>query len=633
MWNTLESSLNTSGSYIGRPHIIRQFHACRPKEDEPLKAYFPKLSDYRMQLDHTDDAITNRDFRTQIFTSLPSQYAMILMVLKHTRPLPTPEAAMHDLSEAATTASLTKELEDASTGAALFLQCGGYHGRGRGLGGGSGGRGGRSGPGGPGGRGQHGGNGGSGESHESKCTYCMIESHTTDACRKHKRAQERGNNGNDERICFQCGLPGYVKVDWVSYKRIMEWWKVKEAPATAALATTGDCNPFWLSACARAATTAPKRVIDSGASHHMCNDRSSFSMFKKLSLPIVIELRDDNSLTAKHYGFVKITLGSRVEALHTSTFRLFLLSTNQLDLGGHTTIFRDGKCSITSPSSCTLAGKLINVIYIIVPATALLSLTTMSGRKRKRDSSLPRVIINEPTMESSKSPTIAPTSPPATSVLRSRLWHRRIAHLNPTAIKSIVEGYTHDDSMCTVCIQAKHKQRFIKVPVKHTTKPFELVHLDVCGPFSTPTFGGNRYDILSIDDFTRYTSVWLLPNSEPKACTSAYHSFQPRVDSMWYEIKRFRCDNGRGEYDNKTFGYVLAARGTTYEPWPWYAHHKTGVAERIIRTITEKAWEMMSDSQAPVQFWGEAVDTAVYLHQRSPNEGLERIDRVGYQAP
>jgi len=103
---------------------------------------------------------------------------------------------------------------------------------------------------------------------------------------------------------------------------------------------------------------------------------------------------------------------------------------------------------------------------------------------------------------------------------------------------------------------------------------------------------------------------------------------------MRYEIKRFRCDNGRGEYDNETFRYVLAARGTTYEPCPPYAHHKNGVAERMIRTITEKARAMIIDSQAPVQFWGEAVNTAVYLHQRSPNEGLKRKnDRNGYQTP
>jgi hypothetical protein len=53
----------------------------------------------------------------------------------------------------------------------------------------------------------------------------------------------------------------------------------------------------------------------------------------------------------------------------------------------------------------------------------------------------------------------------------------------------------------------------------------------------------------------------------------------------------------------------------------------------MICTITEKRWAMMIDSPAPNQFWGEAVNTAVYLHQRSPNEGLKRNDRDGYKAP
>jgi len=208
----------------------------------------------------------------QIFTSLPLQYTMILMVLKHRRPLPTPEEAMHNLLGDETTTSLTKELGDASIGAALLSQCGGDRGW-RSV---HGGRCGNVGNGG------NSGSGGSRDNHESKCTYRKIDSHTTDACRKRKRAQEGGNSGgNNERICYQYGLPGHVKVDCVSYKRIKEWWRVQKATARAALAMTGDCDPFWLTACTlAAAAAAPKWVIDSEASHHMCNDCSTFSKFK-----------------------------------------------------------------------------------------------------------------------------------------------------------------------------------------------------------------------------------------------------------------------------------------------------------------------------------------------------------------
>jgi len=110
MWTTLEASLDSAGSYISRQDILRQFRACQPMVDETLKVYFPKHNNYCIQLDHTDNAITDRDFRTEIFTSLPSQYAMILMVLQHSRPSSTPEEAMHDLLEDESTASLTKEL-------------------------------------------------------------------------------------------------------------------------------------------------------------------------------------------------------------------------------------------------------------------------------------------------------------------------------------------------------------------------------------------------------------------------------------------------------------------------------------------------------------------------------------------
>jgi hypothetical protein len=44
------------------------------------------------------------------------------------------------------------------------------------------------------------------------------------------------------------------------------------------------------------------------------------------------------------------------------------------------------------------------------------------------------------------------------------------------------------------------------------------------------------------------------------------------------------------------------------------------------------AQAMMIDFQASIQFGGEAVNTTVYLHQRSPNEGLKRNDREGYKA-
>jgi len=99
-------------------------------------------------------------------------------------------------------------------------------------------------------------------------------------------------------------------------------------------------------------------------------------------------------------------------------------------------------------------------------------------------------------------------------------------------------------------------------------------------------------------------------------------------------MKHFQFNNGRGEYDNMLFRGLLAARGTAVEFCPPYAHHKIGVTDRIITTITERARAMILDSQAPLKLWGEAVNTAVYLHQHMPTEGLTRRDDCyGFKAP
>jgi len=63
----------------------------------------------------------------------------------------------------------------------------------------------------------------------------------------------------------------------------------------------------------------------------------------------------------------------------------------------------------------------------------------------------------------------------------------------------------------------------MQVKTKHTTKQLELVHSDVCGTLSTPTCAGHRFNILFIDDYSRYIFVWALSGKKLKTCTSAYH--------------------------------------------------------------------------------------------------------------
>jgi len=188
--------------------------------------------------------------------------------------------------------------------------------------------------------------------------------------------------------------------------------------------------------------------------------------------------------------------------------------------------------------------------------------------------------------------------------------------------------------MCTACIQAKHKQKIIKVKTKSTTKPFKLIYSDECGLLFMSTSTGHCYYILFIDDYTHCTSLWVLPDKKSTAYTSTNRSFQAQVDSMGYEVKQYQCDNGCREYDNIAYQLVLAGNGSTYEPCPRHVDHEDGIAKHVIQTITETARSLMIDSQVPLHFWGEAVNSVVYLHQQTPNKGLTKYHHCnGYQEP
>jgi len=330
------------------------------------------------------------------------------------------------------------------------------------------------------------------------------------------------------------------------------------------------------------------------------------------------------------HGLVNISQGLQLNALYTPMFRCSLLSINQLDLARYTTTFQHGKCSIFTKSTniianCTADLRILQSSHALTSETGTVQSAapppnlTITNRKKK--------------MSTSSTAELTPASS-----ITTRLWHQRLAYLHPAAIRSLIDGINDLDAttgMCDICLQAKHKQQLTGTQVKRTsTQPSELVHSDTCGPFSIPTKRGYLHYILFVDDYTWWTTVYLLPDKKQVTCIAAYQHYQAKVDTRGYKIKFFRCDNGRGEFENQPFQILFATHGTALKLCPPYAHHKNGVTERMIHTITEKAKAMILDSQAPLEFWGEAINNAVYLHQRLPNKGLTKRDnRDGYKAP
>ena len=75
----------------------------------------------------------------------------------------------------------------------------------------------------------------------------------------------------------------------------------------------------------------------------------------------------------------------------------------------------------------------------------------------------------------------------------------------------------------------------------------ELIHFNLCEFEGILIYGGNRYIITFIDDFSKYTTIYWLKNKSDSF--EKFQGFLKEVENQFSrKIKRIRGDRGR-EYE------------------------------------------------------------------------------------
>ena len=109
------------------------------------------------------------------------------------------------------------------------------------------------------------------------------------------------------------------------------------------------------------------------------------------------------------------------------------------------------------------------------------------------------------------------------------LWHRRLAHVGMSTLKKLlkkdmVRGLKdvvfEKDKLCSACQAGKQVAN--TYPTKaymSTTRVLELLHMNLFGPITYKSLGGNLYFLVIVDDYSRYTWVFFLHDkTEVAAC-------------------------------------------------------------------------------------------------------------------
>jgi len=224
------------------------------------------------------------------------------------------------------------------------------------------------------------------------------------------------------------------------------------------------------------------------------------------------------------------------------------------------------------------------------------------------------------------------------------LWHYRLGHLHQQAVlkmssNELVRGLPALQAntitgRCDACLKGKMIRTPFKPATHRTTVPLELIHSDLCGPMQQKSFGGCRYFMLLIDDFTKFTAVYFLKKkSEAAECFKAYKTHVEKVHhgkGKNYVIKSVRTDNG-GEYTGDAFQRELRRCGIEFQSTVPYTPQEDGVSENSNRVLVGRANALLQHAGAPKIYWAEAVQTVVYLKNLSITKGTHGKDATPYE--
>ncbi|GJV71004.1 retrovirus-related pol polyprotein from transposon TNT 1-94 [Tanacetum coccineum] len=272
--------------------------------------------------------------------------------------------------------------------------------------------------------------------------------------------------------------------------------------------------------------------LDSGCSKHMTGDRSQLTNFVNKFLGTV---KFGNDHVAKILGYGDYQIGNvtisrvyYVEGLGHNLFSVGQFCDSNLEVA-----FRQHTCFIRNLEGVDLlTGSRGNNLYTL---------------------SLGDMMASSPICLLSKA-----------SKTKSWLWHRRLSHLNFSAINhlarhGLVRGLPklkfEKDHLYSACTMGKSKKKPHKPKSEDTNQEkLYLLHMDLCGPMRVASVNGKKYILVIIDDYSQFT--WLK-----------------------VPVRRIRTDNG------------------------------TGFVNKTLREYYEKV--------APLFLWAEAVATACYTQNRS----------------
>ena len=422
-----------------------------------------------------------------------------------------------------------------------------------------------------------------GQGKERTCHYCGKPGHFKAVCRKKKHDEARRSGVDSQRQVLgqQRGLQQQLSA-------------IALTAHTAAAADHGSSS----------VCSTQRWVLDSGASRHMTPDRSLLINERPMTEDITVTFGNGSQGHPNVTGDVLLHVGSTplllTDVLYVPEATDNLLSVRRATEVGVDFTFSSSGCKVSKGGTTLLTApcKGDNIYYL-------------AG-------------------ECQKSSTAAAALLSRASKETPELWHRRFGHLGYTNLAKLQQNEmvtgininaeafkaAGENGLCEPCVLGKQHRLPFTASETVSTRPLDLLHMDLCGPLAVTSKGGSKYFVTFLDDYSKLSIVKPLAHKSDTARAVRDVIFMLEVQSGC-TLRRVRTDNG-SEYINDNLEEFYKRKGIKPETTVRYTPEQNGAAERLNRTLMEKVRTMLEDSGLPKHMWAEALATANYVRNRSP---------------
>ncbi|XP_074306538.1 uncharacterized protein LOC141641789 [Silene latifolia] len=348
-------------------------------------------------------------------------------------------------------------------------------------------------------------------------------------------------------------------------------------------------------------------IIDTGATDHMTSNLALLSNVKVLAKPVYVSLPDGTVKVVHKSGTTRlndqITL---INVLLMPDFNQKLLSVGKLiTTTGLTAIFLQNECLFQVPTNRQVVAK--------AKRYGDLYKLKMAENKVPLNCSLANCnsLVNQTSDVSSNVKDLANKN-----VI---LFHQRLGHSSVDKLYHVHVPNMNKikDFFCESCILAKHHVQVFPRSKSYAANCFDLVHMDVWGPYRVPTLSGARSFLTVLDDHSRNTWLFLIHNKTQ--IPGLIKGFVKYVSTQYNAtVKVIRSDNGTEFFQDqckdffKTEG-IIHQRSIVGRP------QQNGRVERKHRHLLDTARALRLHSNLPLKFWGDCLLTATYLINKMPS--------------